>query len=110
MPQRSCRPLGRGVRCTPVAQSLSMLAPWDYLATRHVYLCIDTCTVRCTHITHAIMCPLWSLSNPDTQGVATMRKGEVANFTIAPHKAYGEAGSGAKIPPNSTLKFEIELL
>ena len=39
-----------------------------------------------------------------------MRKGEVANFTIAPHKAYGEAGSGAKIPPNSTLKFEIELL
>jgi hypothetical protein len=44
------------------------------------------------------------------QGVATMRKGELAVFTIAPHKAYGEAGSGAKIPPNSTLKFEIELL
>eukprot|EP00035_Acanthoeca_spectabilis_P020775 m.434561 g.434561 ORF g.434561 m.434561 type:complete len:453 (-) comp17732_c0_seq1:103-1461(-) len=45
-----------------------------------------------------------------SEGVATMRKGEIADFTIASHKAYGESGSGAKIPPNATLKFEIELL
>lgn len=40
-------------------------------------------------------------------GVATMRKGEVANFTIAPEYAYGEPGSPPSIPPSATLKFEV---
>ena len=42
-------------------------------------------------------------------GVATMKKGEKALFTIDSELAYGEGGSG-KIPPNATLKFEVELL
>ena len=43
-------------------------------------------------------------------GVATMKRGEKAVLKCAPEYAYGEAGSGAKIPPNSTLNFEVELL
>lgn len=43
------------------------------------------------------------------QGVSTMKKGELADFYITADYAYGKAGSGANIPPNSTLKFEIEL-
>jgi len=43
-------------------------------------------------------------------GVASMRKGEVAKFTLAPEFAYGESGSPPKIPANSTLVFEVELL
>lgn len=42
-------------------------------------------------------------------GVATMKKGEKAILTCRPEYAYGEAGAGADIPPNSTLLFEVEL-
>jgi len=42
-------------------------------------------------------------------GVATMTKGEKAIFTIHADLAYGKQGAG-KIPPNATLKFEVELL
>jgi FK506-binding protein 4/5 len=42
-------------------------------------------------------------------GVATMKRGEKADLVCTAPYAYGEAGSGAKIPPNSTLKFEVEL-
>jgi FK506-binding protein 4/5 len=43
-------------------------------------------------------------------GVATMRKGEKAKFTLPPEFAYGASGSPPKIPGNSTLVFEVELL
>merc|ERR1719436_247086 len=43
-------------------------------------------------------------------GVATMKKGEVAKFTLAPEFAYGAAGSPPKIPENASLIFEVELL
>lgn len=43
-------------------------------------------------------------------GVATMKKGELAEFVIAPELAYGASGSPPKIPGGATLKFEVELL
>lgn len=43
-------------------------------------------------------------------GVATMKKGEIAKFTLAPEFAYGDAGSPPKIPEKATLVFEIELI
>lgn len=42
-------------------------------------------------------------------GVPTMRRGELARFTIRSEYAYGESGSPPTIPPNATLVFEIEL-
>lgn len=44
------------------------------------------------------------------QGIATMKRGENAVFTIPPDLAYGESGSPPTIPPNATLKFDVELL
>lgn len=44
------------------------------------------------------------------QGVATMRKGELAVFTCKSEYAYGDKGSPPIIPPNATLIFEVELL
>ncbi|XP_023940964.2 FK506-binding protein 59 isoform X2 [Bicyclus anynana] len=43
-------------------------------------------------------------------GVASMKKGEVCVLTCAPAYAYGVDGSPPKIPPNSTLQFEIEMI
>jgi peptidylprolyl isomerase len=43
-------------------------------------------------------------------GIPTMKVGEIAEFTIAPEYAYGEAGSPPKIPENATLIFNIELM
>lgn len=42
--------------------------------------------------------------------VPTMSVGEISLFTITPDYAYGKEGSGTKIPPNATLRFEIELV
>lgn len=42
-------------------------------------------------------------------GVATMRKGEKSILTCKPEYAYGSQAQG-KIPANSTLQFEVELL
>lgn len=45
------------------------------------------------------------------KGVAGMKIGEVRELTIAPDLAYGARGTpGGPIPPNATLKFEVELL
>lgn len=41
--------------------------------------------------------------------VVTMKVGEVCHITCKPEYAYGSAGSPPKIPPNSTLVFEVEL-
>jgi len=43
-------------------------------------------------------------------GVASMKKGEIAKFTLAPDFAYGESGSPPTIPANATLVFEVELI
>jgi FKBP-type peptidyl-prolyl cis-trans isomerase len=43
-------------------------------------------------------------------GIATMSRGEVSVFRIAPEYGYGKAGAGGVIPPNATLLFEVELL
>mmetsp|Transcript_32938 Transcript_32938/g.61408 ORF Transcript_32938/g.61408 Transcript_32938/m.61408 type:complete len:546 (+) Transcript_32938:74-1711(+) len=43
-------------------------------------------------------------------GVATMKKGELAKFTLSSEYAYGESGSPPKIPGGATLVFEVELL
>jgi len=39
-----------------------------------------------------------------------MKKGEKAILVCSPDFAYGSKGSGASIPPNSTLHFTVELL
>lgn len=44
------------------------------------------------------------------QGIATMKKGEHAVFTIPPVLAYGKAGSPPVIPPDAILVFDVELL
>ncbi|KAK3405356.1 hypothetical protein EUGRSUZ_K01672 [Eucalyptus grandis] len=44
------------------------------------------------------------------EGVATMKKGERAIFTIPPNLAYGESGSPPLVPPNATLVFDIEMV
>ena len=43
-------------------------------------------------------------------GLIGSRKGEIRQLTVPPHLAYGQAGAGEDIPPNSTLIFEIEVL
>ena len=44
------------------------------------------------------------------EGIALLSKGAKATLIIPSHLGYGTNGAGGVIPPNATLKFEVELL
>ena len=44
------------------------------------------------------------------QGLQTMKEGGKSRFFIPAKLAYGEMGSGDRVPPNSTVIFDVELL
>ncbi|KAI8805366.1 FK506-binding protein [Cladochytrium replicatum] len=44
------------------------------------------------------------------RGLVGMCVGEVRRLIIPAHLGYGDAGAGDKIPPKSTLMFEVEMI
>jgi len=45
-----------------------------------------------------------------TEGLLLMKEGGTSRFIIPPELGYGAAGSGSRIPPNSTLIFDVTLI
>lgn len=56
------------------------------------------------HVTHSHVAKGWR------DAMLTMRIGEKARIAIPPHAAYGDRGVEGKVPPNSALVFDVELL
>lgn len=44
------------------------------------------------------------------EGMMKLKKGQKAILNCPPDIAYGSRGAGAAIPPNATLKFEVEMI
>ena len=44
------------------------------------------------------------------EGMIQLSRGQKAVLTCPPEYAYGEQGAGGVIPPNATLKFEVEMI
>ena len=53
---------------------------------------------------------VWQVIRGWDDGICQLKKGQKAILTCPPDYAYGSRGAGKVIPPNATLKFEVELL
>ena len=54
--------------------------------------------------------PLNAVIKGWAEGLQIMREGAQYRFEIPPELAYGDSGTGGRIPPGSTLIFDVELI